>query len=161
MSYYAPSSPGTNSKFPIPRLGLSRREHSARALTENGMQLSMFDSGESRRRAEEGGERAYGATDDTWKLKARTILHEVCRNADGALLGYRPDILADEFLAERLWQLGLEEPREKRAMQGVMDEGVGHGWCEKVAGKFRPCQAVSGHAGPRAVWRSKIRSGRS
>lgn len=100
------------------------------------------------RLAKEGEERAYRAALEAWKSEARDSLYRV------ACL--HPEITTDEVWAD-LAEQGIPEPRENRAMAGVIAYGKKEGWIvasdpERRRKSNRPVH----HVFPCRIWESRV-----
>jgi len=100
------------------------------------------------RLAKEGEERAYRAALETWKDAARDSLYRV------ACLRF--EITTDDVWAD-LAERGIAEPRENRAMAGVMAHGKKEGWIVASDPKRRrESSRPVHHAFPCLVWESRL-----
>lgn len=100
------------------------------------------------RLAKEGEERAYRAALEEWKASARDSLYRVaCLHAE---------ITTDEVWAD-LAEQGIPEPRENRAMAGVIAHGKKEGWIVASDPKRRrESNRPVHHAFPCLVWESRV-----
>jgi hypothetical protein len=100
------------------------------------------------RLAKEGEERAYRAALEEWKDAARGSLYRV------ACL--HPEITTDDVWAD-LAERGIPEPRENRAMAGVISHGKKEGWIVSSSPKRRrESNRPVHHAFPCLIWESQV-----
>lgn len=105
-------------------------------------------SSDGYRLAQEGEERAYRAAMESWKAEARDSLYRVA-----CLHG---EITTDDVWAD-LASRGIEEPRENRAMAGVISHGKKEGWIVASDPKRRrESNRPVHHAFPCLVWESRV-----
>lgn len=98
--------------------------------------------------AREGEQRAYDAALATWKEEARASLYKVA-------------CLYEEFTTDEVWAdlaaRGIPEPRENRAIAGVMAHGKKEEWCRpSVPKRRRESNRPVHHSFPCMIWVSLI-----
>lgn len=85
------------------------------------------------------------AASPEWKARALGAVRFCC-------------LLNEVFTTDSVWEYLEEKPPEPRAMGPVMRRAEAAGYCSKTE-SFRPTALVSGHRGPRRIWKSNIYRG--
>jgi hypothetical protein len=103
---------------------------------------------EGQRRAVEGEKRSYDHATEAWKQEARASLYTVA-------------LAFQEFTTDEIWgdlaARGIPEPRENRAMAGVMSFGKAEKWIyPDPEGRRRKSVRSVHHAFPCLIWHSRI-----
>lgn len=78
--------------------------------------------------------------DAAWKAQALDAVLVTCRSYP-------------EFHSDRIWETGLDEPSEARALGPVMLQAARFGWCVRTD---RVAPSVRSHGSPKPVWRSLL-----
>ena len=81
--------------------------------------------------------------DPQWKNQALKVIRRVCEDRE-------------DWHSDVLWEYGLDEPREARALGPVIQRAARLGWCERTD-RVRP--SVRSHLSGKSVWRSLIYTG--
>jgi hypothetical protein len=108
---------------------------------------ALFDLAEARAARDKAIAQAVENAPDEWLAQAnRAVLSVAWR--------------LHEFTADDIWATGLPQPREPRALGGVLKALAKSGVIAKT-GRFQSTARVRRHAAPVAIWRSLVcREGR-
>lgn len=88
-------------------------------------------------------ERVQRAADPAWCARALDVIHRVCLDRE-------------DWHSDVLWEYGLDEPAEARALGPVVMKAARLGWCRRTM-EGRP--SVRSHGAPKPVWQSLIFAG--
>ena len=100
-------------------------------------QLTLDDA---RRQRDAALEQVQRNADPAWCDRALEVIRQVCEE--------RADWHSDV-----LWEFGLDEPAEARALGPVIQRAARLGWCSRTD-RVRP--SVRSHLSPKAVWKSNL-----